>query len=141
MRNLKIYKLAYENHVLFKQMSDTLVNQQNTRELAKMEAEYDFNQEKLAIEATQHEKELAFNNEKKVLLLWQAIIILGFSLVTLFALVLVRYYYLKNKSNLELKELNEQIKNQSEEIKQQNEVILVRNHLVRKTKGGATTQK
>ena len=125
------YRLAYQNHILFKQLADSILNDKNTRKLTQMEDEFKFNQEKKDLEAQRKAEEIQHKSEKRILLFWQTGIIVGLVLVSLFALLITRYSLLKRKSNQKLQTLNTQISEQSEEIQHQNEELKAREEELR----------
>lgn len=71
------YRAAYDAHVLFKEMADSLINEDATRKLTRLEADYEFQKEKDSIQF-QNQKELFAKNseiERSRLLLFVAIAI------------------------------------------------------------------
>lgn len=48
---------ALENHILFKQMADSLLNEQNIRQIAQLEEQFRFNEEKNSLRQTQAQQE------------------------------------------------------------------------------------
>jgi len=119
-RNLNNYRGAYEAQVLFQQMTDSLSNEEATKRITLLEAEYLFRQEKDSIQ---------FANDRQRLELGQQIseqrsvqIIAFIAIIVLFVtiIVLYRYYHLKNQSNKELKALNNEIRKTNQSLQELN---------------------
>lgn len=115
-RALGHYKDALDAQILFQQMSDSLSNVETTRRITMIEAQHLFKQEKDSIQ---------FANEKEKLILDQRIIVQrNTQFATLFIvilllmaiIVLVRYYRLKNASNKQLSDLNDEIRMRNESL-------------------------
>ena len=115
-RDLGNYKDAYEAHVLFQIMADSLSNEETTRRITLLQAQYEFRQEKDSIQ---------FANEKEKLLLDQRITVQRNTqfatffiliLLVMAIIVLVRYYRLKNDSNKRLSQLNSEIQERNKSL-------------------------
>lgn len=79
------YKNAYEMHVLYKQMADSLRNQETEKKLLAEKMLYDFDKEKTLLEAENEKSQLlaeAKNKEKNIILLFSllgGVSLIGFS--------------------------------------------------------------
>lgn len=110
------YRNAYEAHVQFKELADSVVNDENTRQLARVEAEYDFKQEKDSLQFAQAQERLAFETDIEQRSFTQLVTLIG--LILTGALVLVIYFSLRAKQrvNRQLMELNGEIKSQRDSL-------------------------
>ncbi|MFH2096098.1 MAG: tetratricopeptide repeat protein [Bacteroidota bacterium] len=124
------FKKAYEYHVLFKQMSDSLLNESNIKSIAQLEMQYTFDRKQQETEFEQQKKELEHQAElvekeakiKRERLL-RNVFILGFLLILVLAFLILRSYLLKKKANRLLKEKNEEIQAQRDEIAAQKDLL------------------
>ncbi|NOX45693.1 MAG: hypothetical protein GXO89_01790, partial [Chlorobi bacterium] len=112
---LGLYKEAYNYHVEFKEMADSLQNDSNIKEITNLQNQYDFENEKRAIEQEQQKKD-AINAEKarRQKTVRNAFVI-GFVLVLLLAIAILRSFFQKRKANNKLVEQNAIISKQKEE--------------------------
>jgi len=107
-----------------------IYNDKNTRELTRLEAEYEFEREKNEI---RYENELSqFRLKEKIkqqskLQIYTTIFLIVFLVLSV---LIARLYLLKRKNNEELALTNEEIKSQNEEILQQQEYIEEKNKIV-----------
>ena len=95
----KDFKYAYEMHVLNKQMSDSLRNQETEKKLLAEKLLYDFDKEKTVLEAENEKSQLlaeAKNKEKNIILLFS--LLGGFSLIA-FSWALSRRLSISRKQN------------------------------------------
>jgi len=108
-KDLGNYPEAFDALLLFQKMSDSLSSTEMAKRIALLDMEYDFKKEKDSIQ---------FENAKQRIELSQKIsdqrnlqLITFFTVLVLFAtiIVLYRYYLLKNKSNKDLINLNNEI--------------------------------
>ncbi len=116
------YRKAYDAHVQFKEMADSVVNDENTRELARIEADYEFKQEKDSLQFAQAQERLAFETDIERRSFTQLITLIG--LILTGALVLVIYFFLraKQRTNRQLVELNQEIKSQRDSLEALNQM-------------------
>ena len=112
------YQLALYYHEKHHALLDSLFNEENTKKITLMEAEYGFEKEKQRL-AYEKEKELFLIDEK---LRRQQFFQIAMALALLIALVLIfviaRYYRLKQRSNEELRRLNDEILQQKEQLEE-----------------------
>ncbi len=111
------YKLAYENHVLFKNYSDSLFNESNIKEITRLENQYQFDKEKQEIKAEQHKKDLLHDEEVKREKIVRNSFILGFALMLVLAVVVYRNMVQKRKAN-------ETLARQKDELKKAHDKLL-----------------
>ncbi len=110
------YQAAYQAHILFKKISDSLSNAEITKRITLLEAQYQFQQER---------DSLQFANERAQLLLDQRIKaqqttqITGVIIVVVLIIIIVilsRYYRLKAESNKRLSILNGEIQSRNQSL-------------------------
>ncbi|MCK4664420.1 MAG: tetratricopeptide repeat protein [Bacteroidales bacterium] len=113
---LKQYKKAYENHVLYKQMSDSLKNDENIKKVTQLGMQFEFDKIQKQQEFEKMKKELAHQAEMKKQNLIKTFYLIGLAIVILFAFVVYRSYKRKQKDNILLEEQNEKIEEQKQSI-------------------------
>jgi len=113
------YKEALNHMYKYHQYRMSLYNEENTKKITRLEAEYEFNKEKDSIQFANQREKLALNQQiqREQTIQYGAI---GGALILLIILfILYRYYQLKRKAHQELEAKNIQIQNQNIEIKSQ----------------------
>ncbi len=105
-KQLGNFQDAFNAHVRYKQAADSLVNQETTKELTRLEAEYEFNQERDSIAFEQQRASLAYEKDlaRKEWLNYLAIS--GAVFLAIIAFLLFQSYRRKRKDNLLLEEKN-----------------------------------
>jgi len=133
----KNYKKAYENYVLYKELNDSIFNEENIKKITGLEYQYEYEKEKLAIELEQQKKDAVYAEEAKRQKTVRNSFIAGFILMALLVLVVLRSFLQKRKANrilgaqkieieeknTELLHKNEEIRTQAEELKTTNEEL------------------
>ncbi|MTI25685.1 tetratricopeptide repeat protein, partial [Fulvivirga kasyanovii] len=124
---LKFYRIFYTTQ-------DSLYNEENTKKLARMEAEYEFQKERDSLGFVQ--QKMALEAEQKISrqVLIQRVTAAGLIIVLLLAIIIWRYSRLKRKANFDLAERNIQIEAQNEEIIAQRDQLEERNRIVEQQK-------
>lgn len=124
---------AYNNYVLFKQMSDSLVNEENTKKITRLETRYEFQQEKdslhkaSVLQASQLKQEQLTNKfQHNINLLILAIL----AIVVIFAFITYRNQQRQKRLNIQLNDQKKDLETQgmalstlNEELKQSQEEI------------------
>ncbi len=110
---------AYEAHVLYKAMSDSIQDIEKTRRFTKIEADFEFQQERDSIAYAQEKERLTFNAQLEKEQTRQRMTLMGFVAVGLIAIILGVFFYQNKKKNTELARLNQEVQNQNIEIKAQ----------------------
>ena len=113
------YRNAYAYQVLFKEMSDSLLNATNIREIAAKENQFQFEKEKQAAELENLKREELHAAEVKKQQILRNTFIGAFALMIIIAALIFRSYRLKRKANVALQEKNVYISQQKEEIEAQ----------------------
>ena len=129
---LGLYKEAYKYHVIFKTMSDSLYNKENTKKITGLEYQYKFEKEKQATDLEQKRKDAIHSEEAKQQKYVRNSFIAGFTLMFLLVLIVLRSFLQKKKSNRTLRQqkiedTNEELSQQKEEIQSQAEELRATN--------------
>lgn len=116
------YREALSYLELSKSLSDSLKNEEISREVGKLEAEYEFKQRELKLLETQQQQNL---KNAELIANRNIIILIGLALFMIAVTVAVLQYrnsVLRKKANKLLKEKNDHIKNQTEKLKEMNDI-------------------
>lgn len=109
------YKQAYENHIIFSNINDTILNERQNKNLMDLQTKYDTDKK---------EKEIQLQNEK---INRQAIIknsfIVGCILLFMIALLLLNRYRIKKQSNDQLTVTNKKLEKSNKKISDQSKEI------------------
>lgn len=116
---------AYDAHVSFKEVYDSLRNDEVTKNIARLQAEFEFEQEKDSIAFEQQKANLAFEEEleRKELMIQGSLA--GGVLVFIILILLYRSYLIKQRKNSELRHKNEIIEIKNDELQARNKEITV----------------
>ena len=117
------YQQAYEYHVIFKTLSDSLLNAENIRDITARENRYQFEKEKQVMELENLKREELHAAEVKKQQLVRNAFIGAFILMIIIAALILRSYRQKQKANIALQEKNAYISQQKEEIEAQKDEI------------------
>jgi signal transduction histidine kinase/Tfp pilus assembly protein PilF len=117
------YKKAYEHHLAYKQLNDSIFNDENTKKITGLEYQYKFEKEKQAIELAQQKKDAVQAEKTKRQLILRNAFIVGFLLMSFLAVVVFRSLFYKRKANRILTKQKEEIAAQRDEIQSQMEEI------------------
>ncbi len=111
------YKDAYKYHVLYKEMSDSLFNEEQTKEFTRLELNYKFEQERDSIQIANQSKQALLEKdiENRRLTQIATFIGLGFSLVLV--AVLIVFFRDQKRNNQKLNQANEEIQTVNEALK------------------------
>ena len=117
------YQTSLKYHKIFKQMSDSLINEGNIKKLAGYEIEQQYEKEKQAIELEQQKKDAIQTEKNKRQTVVTRSSIVGFVLMTLIVFLILRSYIQKQKSNKRLSLQNRKIEYKNQQLHEQNEEI------------------
>ncbi len=134
------YKKAYENHVLYKELNDSIFNEKNIKKTTGLEYQYEFEKEKQAIELEQQKKDAVRAEEEKRQVIVRNSFIAGFILMVLLVLVVLRSFLQKRKANRILAQQKKKIEETNEELNQTNEELNTTLETVSQQKEEITTQ-
>ena len=116
------YKSAYEYYVMYKNYSDSILNEGVVNKLNELSARYEFEKNKKEIELLNKDKELK-QSEIERHKIYTISLIIGVILLVLFLGVVINRFLLKKKANVALSLKNEEITQQKEEIQSQRDEI------------------
>ncbi|MEO1260794.1 MAG: tetratricopeptide repeat protein [Bacteroidota bacterium] len=107
---------ALRYHELFRNLQDSLFNEKNVKQIAKLEAGYEFEKEK---------QQLAFEAEQEIKRQqsFQRIALVALGVSILFILTFAWFYRSKQKDNAKLSHLNEELKKQKSVVENQKEKL------------------
>ncbi|MCD4791201.1 MAG: tetratricopeptide repeat protein, partial [Bacteroidales bacterium] len=125
--SLGLYKEAYKYYVVFKTMNDSLYNEERIKKIASLEYQYKYEKEKQVIELEQQKKDAVRAEEEKQQKTIKNLFIVGFILMALLVLVMLRGFLQKRKANLILSTQKEEIEKQNIEIQNQAEELETKN--------------
>ena len=131
------FEKAYKAHILYKALSDSLFNKENTEKITRAQAEFDFQKSKDSLNFAQEKKQMAFDKELEKREITQRSTSFGLGAVSFLFLILGWLYVSKRQVNKKLsiahQELNlthnklsyshEQIQIAQKDTKAANEVL------------------
>jgi signal transduction histidine kinase len=117
---LQKYKEAYEYHVIFKQMNDSLFNEKNTEKLTAIEFKYKYEKEKELAELAQLKKDALVQEKERRQEIVRNVLIGGFIFMFLVALIVYRNLVQKRKTN-------KLLATQKEDIEWRNKALFIKN--------------
>ena len=126
-KELGNYQAAYEYQVLFKQMADSLQNEEQTKNITRLEMNYEFEQEKDSIQFANEAEQLILEKDIENRKTTQLATFIGLALLAVLAVVLFIFFQSKRRSNRLLTEKTEQLEVANEEIKTINEEVTITN--------------
>lgn len=118
------YKRAFENHILYKQLSDSLFNAGEIKRFSDLEYSYKYEKEKEVLKQKQLEESKLQQEELRVQKIVRNTFIVGFSLMIVLVLFIMRLFILKRRANALLNLKNEENKIQSEELQVKNRTLV-----------------
>lgn len=119
----KDYKNAFVYYKMFKENSDSLYNETNTKKMTQLQMQYQFDKKEEQIRAEQLQREIQQKAELRRQKTIRNASFIGLALMLALAFVIYRNYQTKNKANKMLEISNEQIKKQRDEIAEKNKHI------------------
>jgi len=117
------YRKAYQYHIEFKTHSDSLFNESNVKQITTLENQYRFDKEKEAIAAEQAKKDALKNAELKYQKVVKNSFFIGFLVMIVFVVIVIRILIQKRKANILLAHQKAKIEAQNDEIQSQFEKI------------------
>lgn len=117
------YKEAYNYHVIFKNMSDSLYNSENIKTIANLEYKYKYEKEKELLVLEQQKKDAIRMEEAEQQKTIKNSFIIGFILMLFLVAAILLSLVQKRKANLILSEQKKQIEQTNEELTVQKEEI------------------
>jgi len=99
---IKNYKKALQNYQLYQKAKDSIFNKNNIQKITQLEMQYSFNKEK----ELEKIKQKAIENENRIMV---RNLIIGLLALILITILLYRLNYIRQKTNLQLKDKNQKI--------------------------------
>ena len=123
---LGIYKDAYKYHKIYKELSDSIQNEENTRKIIGLEYEYKYQAEK-----EEQEKRDALQLAKYERQKFLTIIFIGsFSLMVILVVIVLRNFKRKQKDYKIISEQKEEIRVKNERLKLRNKEVTAQNEQI-----------
>ncbi len=110
------YKNAFANHVLYKNLSDSVYNEESIKKAAQLQYQYEYEKEKQAFELMQKRKDAIYEEEVKRHKVVSYSFIFGFVLMALLAMVILYYFFQKRKMNKILTYQKQKIKEDNKSL-------------------------
>ena len=132
-QQMKNYPEALKNHILFMEMKDSLFNEENTKKLTQLEAEYHFSKKEDSLKMRQERERANFEKSQEVNNLKQGMTFIGLGLASLLVIILAIFFWDKQKSNHKLKDVNERLITSNKEIQITSEEVRTINESLQKT--------
>ena len=127
---IKQFEEAFKYQVIFKQMSDSLRNEENTKRITQLSMQYQFDKKLKEQELLQQRLDIENDEKLRRQKIYLSIAISGLIVMGLFAFVIFRGYRIKQRHNrllaiqkAEISEKNLRLETQNEEITKQNKEI------------------
>jgi signal transduction histidine kinase/uncharacterized protein HemY len=116
----KQYKKAYLYHVQFKNINDSLRNDQNVKKLTQLAMQYEFDKKQEQQRLEQENKDLKIKEEMNRQRLLRQTFFIAFILASFLALAIFRSFRIKQKANLLLAKQQKEIKAQRDQLHELN---------------------
>lgn len=113
---LGLFEEAYENHVLHKQMYDSLINLENTKSITLLEADYQFQIERDSIEFANQQEKLILDKKIEEQRNANRFALLGIAALFIILFIFWLYYRSKQKANKLLQLQQEEITKKNEQL-------------------------
>ena len=121
--NLGLYKKAYQYHVIFKNLNDSIFNKNNIKQLTKLEMQYKYEREKEVEKLNQKKKQAVLAKELEFQKTLQYILLAGLLVAFIIIALTVWLYKIKKKANELLLQKNKEILQQRDLISKQKSEI------------------
>ncbi len=121
--NTKNYKKAYENYILYKKLNDRIFNEESIKKITGLEYQYKYEKEKEITELKQQKKNVVIAEEAKRLKVVRNSFIVGFVLMFILVLVILRNFLQKHKANSILTAHKKRIETKNQQLQLQKEEI------------------
>lgn len=93
------FKKAYENYVLYKELNDSIFNEENIKKITALNYQYKFEKEKQAIELEQKKMDAVKAEEKKKLELVRNSFMFGFILMIIVVILVLQILKVRRRAN------------------------------------------
>lgn len=139
-RGARKFEKATEYMFLYKDLNDSIVQEEYAQSVADMETKYETEKKQKEIELLNKDNELKNEEIQKQRILTYSFI-LGFVIILIFSILLYKQFSQKKKAYIELELKNAQIISQKEEIEAQRDEIEVQRDFVTKQRDLISEQK
>ncbi|MDP3437258.1 MAG: tetratricopeptide repeat-containing sensor histidine kinase [Bacteroidales bacterium] len=110
------FRKAYESHILFKKMNDSIFNEENIKEVVSLEYKYRYEKEKQAEDLVRYEEDIIKAEQQKRVRVILYSTVAGLILLIILLLGALYSYFDKRKTNLELIKQKKEIEKKSNEL-------------------------
>ncbi|MEL7421585.1 MAG: tetratricopeptide repeat protein [Bacteroidota bacterium] len=110
------YQSAYDKHVLYKQYADSLFNEDQTKAIARLEAEYEYDQEKDSIAFANAQERLILNQTIDQQRNRQNLTLAGIGILFVIIFILYRFFQSRQRANKLLQLQRDEIEQQRNEL-------------------------
>ncbi len=117
------YKGAYENHKLYILYRDSIDNETTRKKIVQTQMTYDFEKKEAATQAEQNKKDIIANEELTQKEQQRNYFIIGFALVALLSLFVLRGYNQKKKANIIITQQKQEVEKSKHIIEEKNKDI------------------
>jgi serine phosphatase RsbU (regulator of sigma subunit) len=118
------YKEAYLNHVKFKELTDSIFNAENSKQLSDIKTNYEVDKKETELKASQEKKDVIAKAASKQQRLLRNSFICGFAFMFLLAGVSYRNFKRKQKDNVIITKQKQEVEHQKEVLEEKNHEIL-----------------
>ncbi len=122
------YKDAYENHLIFKELNDSIFNENNEKAIVSLSMQYEFDKKEKIREIEEQKKEELHKAEIKAEQKRRRILIYSFIapviLMIIITIIVIRSNRVKQRANKLLAAQKEEIEHKNIELEQSNEEVL-----------------
>ena len=122
-KNIKNYRKAFDYYVLFKKMSDSILNEENTKKITQLQMQYEFDKKQRMQKLEQEKRALKNKAELKKQKILRNSFIFGFGLTLILVFFIYKNYKNKKAANQLLEKQNKEIEKQSDQLKEQNRIV------------------
>ncbi len=117
-------KKAHEHYKEFKLLTDSILNEENIKEVARLQAKYENEKEKQALMLEQEKREALLAAENRRQRITRNAFVVGFFLTLLLVFVILRSFLQKRKANKILSAQKEEIASQAEQLRSANKKLV-----------------
>ncbi len=118
------YKLAYENHKLFKRLNDSIFSSNNEEALTRVEMQYEFDKQKRLAEITQNEQEKRYKLFQKAAILVLILVIIIIASISLGYIRNKKANIILTKQKQEIESINLELNEQKNLIEEQRDIAI-----------------
>lgn len=106
---------ALESHRMYKQIADSLLNEENVKKITRLEAQYEFDKKEDSLKSSQSKERQFFKADTERRETNQQSSYIGLALLGILLVVLLYFFWDKQKNNQKLNQVNSQLEASNEE--------------------------